>query len=98
MPYRIAQSYFNCLSGAPKIRCKDCLNAIITASVTKFCSQPSSFLREPTVMPASRDTSLVIFGYGMCFKNNVDAHKEKFRTLPHPRLPNGLHQPRAEQQ
>src|SRR5690349_18587335 len=84
MQYRdgcVAQSDFNCLKGASKIRGKDCLNAVIAASTSQLCSQASSFLREPARVPACRDPSLVIFGYGMCFKNNVDAHKEKFRTL-----------------
>ena len=39
------------------------------------------FLRQPTVMPAGRNTSLVIFADGMRFKNNMSTHKEKFRTM-----------------
>jgi hypothetical protein len=57
----IAQRDFNGLNGSSKIRGKDGLDVVMAASVTKFSSQATTFLREPPMVPAGRDTSLVIF-------------------------------------
>jgi hypothetical protein len=79
--WRIAERDLNRLHGSSKIRSEDDLDVIIAAPMSKFSSHAKSFLREPTVVPASGNASLVIFADGMRFKDNRDAHNEKFRSI-----------------
>jgi hypothetical protein len=78
---RIAERDLSRLHGSSQIRGEDDFYVIIAAPLAKFCRQAKSFLREPTVVPASGNASIVIFANGMRFKNNRDAHNETFRPI-----------------
>ncbi len=60
---RIAEGDFGCLNGPPEIGCEYGLDSIMASALAEFFGQPAPFLREPTVMPARCNSSIVILAY-----------------------------------
>jgi hypothetical protein len=60
---RIAESYFGRLSGPSEIGREDGLDSIMASALAEFFGQHAPFLREPAVMPARCNSSVVILAY-----------------------------------